>query len=505
METQELQLRDQASQIQVDQVLQEYQLGRLNVLSSEQGLQDALDNFKFSLGLPPEAPIVLDETILKDFELNDPELETLRTEVDGVYDQLRQYLPPEEAPQDVLQNVADEILPLMEKARDILPSVVDELKRWKKKIATELDDVLVDRDTRFDLEQQQTLFARVETTLGELETELAEAYQDAQTLAEQLGQNDPITNWRQLQTLIGGRVSNQITALFVLQNQIRLFLIELKPFNIDIEFAVETALCNRLDLKNQRGFVTDAFRQVEIAADALQSDLNVSATANLATDPTRTNPIRIDSSAASYQVGMQFDGPLDRFAERNVYRSAQISYQNARRDFIGLKDLVKNSLRSSVRQLKINRLNFQINRQQLITATRRVDEAQVNLRAPVDAGGISTSTTRDLLEALQALLDARNGLIQSWIDYEISRITLFVEMEMLYLDDGGVWINERYNPQQDRSIEQPESTPPENDGTESAGSQPSPGNQPSAEAEADPRFDYFEDLPSESIGPPSAR
>ena len=114
-----------------------------------------------------------------------------------------------------------------------------------------------------------------------------------------------------------------------------------------------------------------------------------------------------------------------------------------------LEDAVKNTLRSEVRSLKINRLNFQIIRQQLIAATRRVDEAQINLRAPT-GDNISTSRTRDLLEALQALLDTRNGLIQSWIDYETSRITLFVEIEMLYLDDNGVWVNERYNPRQNQ-------------------------------------------------------
>ena len=46
-ETEELLLREQASPIQVDQVLQDYQQGRLNLLSAEQGLQDSLDNFKF--------------------------------------------------------------------------------------------------------------------------------------------------------------------------------------------------------------------------------------------------------------------------------------------------------------------------------------------------------------------------------------------------------------------------------------------------------------------------
>ena len=456
LETQELQIRDQASQIQVDQVLQQFQQGRLDVLSSEQGLQDALDDFKFALGLPPGSPIVLDESILKTFELNDPKLEELRNETDAVYDRLRQYLPPEEAPSEFLAEVATSIQPLIKAAQELLPSVNDELERWREKIEKELNDELLGENERFDLQQQKTLFARVENSLNELGTEFEEAGNDANSLSNRLSENDAITNWRSLQSLIGSRVSNQMTTLFVLQNQIRLFLIELEPFDIDIEFAVEMGLGNRLDLMNQRAIVTDAFRQVEIAADALQSDLNVSATANLATDPDRSNPLRFDGSDASYQLSIQFDGPLDRFAERNAYRAAQIAYQNARRDYMQLEDGVKNTLRSAVRQLKINRLIFQITRQQLITATRRVDEAQINLRDPSGSGG-STSRTRDLLEALQDLLDARNGLIQSWINYEVARITLFVEMEMLYLDDSGEWINERYNPRQDRTVDRVDS------------------------------------------------
>ncbi len=448
-ETEELLLRELASPLQVDQVLQDYQQGRLNLLSAEQGLQDTLDAFKFSLGLPPEAPILLDESILETFELNDPKLDALRSEVDETYAQLRKYLPPEKAPQAVLEKVAADIITAIEQTQELLPTITDELDRWKTKMDAESKDELLDTDSRLDLMQQRKLYDRITETLEELETELETDASDAEELADDIENVDEIENWRGLQELIGGRLQNRITTLFVLQNQIRLFLIELRPFDIDIDFAVENAIANRLDLRNQRGIVTDAFRQVEIAADALQSDLNVSATANLATDPAQNNSIRFDSSAASYQMSVQFDGPLDRFAERNAYRASQIAYQNARRDYMELEDAVKNTLRSEVRSLKINRLNFQIIRQQLIAATRRVDEAQINLRAPT-GDNISTSRTRDLLEALQALLDTRNGLIQSWIDYETSRITLFVEMEMLYLDDNGVWVNERYNPRQNQ-------------------------------------------------------
>ena len=77
----------------------------------------------------------------------------------------------------------------------------------------------------------------------------------------------------------------------------------------------------------------DAFRRVEVAADALQSELDVSASVNLATDPDKPNAFRFDSSENTYRVGVAFDGPLNRFNERNAYRASQIAYQRARRDY----------------------------------------------------------------------------------------------------------------------------------------------------------------------------
>ena len=40
---------------------------------------------------------------------------------------------------------------------------------------------------------------------------------------------------------------------------------------------------------------------------------------------------------------------------------------------------------------------------------------------------------------------ARNSLISSWIAYETSRISIFVDLELLELDENGIWINDREN------------------------------------------------------------
>ena len=107
------------------------------------------------------------------------------------------------------------------------------------------------------------------------------------------------------------------------------------------------------------------------------------------------------------------------------------------------EDSIARQVRADIRRLRISWLNFQISRQQLIAASRQVDEAQFNLRSTTQA---SSNLTRDLLDALSLLLDAKNNLIQNWISYEIGRIALFVDLELLYLSDEGIWLNEDLNP-----------------------------------------------------------
>ena len=183
----------------------------------------------------------------------------------------------------------------------------------------------------------------------------------------------------------------------------------------------------------------DSFRRVEVAADALESDLSISGAVAIGSDPSQNSPYRFDSSGNSYQLGVQFDGPLNRLNERNAYRQSQIAYQAATRNFMANRDQVANEVRDILRQLELSRLSFQISRQQVVAATRQVDEAQLNIRT---AESSSESVTLFLLQALQGILDAKNNLISNWTQYRIQKMRLYVALELLYLDEGGRWLNE---------------------------------------------------------------
>ncbi len=459
------------SQIQVDQIFQEYQNGRLVLLAAEQNLAASLDQLKFQLGLPSWVPFEIDETLLSQFELVDPSLVEVQDETQRLYESLLPYTPTENtrseiAPYQVLSDAYDKYLSLHERAAELLPGIKKDLQKWQTRLKAAALDKLSQSD-QIDHKQQADLAGRIAATITEFQTgfdnreqfdrelkKSIEKYHDKPSLVDHVQtekvegavetQKPEIAAWRSLFTAIGGRLrlQEEISNLYIAQTQIRLFLIDIDKMEIDPKAAVTFAHQNRLDQMNREAQVMDAFRKIEVAADALQSELNMTGQLGLGTDPAKNNAFRLDSSANTYRVGVQFDGPLNRLNERNVYRATQIAYQQATRNYVAGKDTIANEVRSSLRQIELRRLNFQIARQQLVAATRQVDQAQFTLRTAIQS---NTNLTRDLLQSLQGLLSAKNNLIFNWIDYKISKIRLFTVLELLYLDDNGTWMNEDFS------------------------------------------------------------
>ena len=436
--------RDLVSTVRVDQVFQEFQAGRLDLINSQQSLQTSLDQFKFSLGLPARIEITFDEGLLERFQLNSADLVELEAEADRLKDTLLEYLPPEKPPEAFIDATYKQIKQLAADLKKLKPQVDQEFKAWVESLKKQ-SGTAVDEAARADFDQQRSLQKRLAVLLDDLDEDIADA---EKIYEEPLGELEisfddedtaEVKDWKRLESLIVKRsgLKERIGTLVILQTQIRLFSIELKPLDLEEQTAVEIALQRRLDLMNSKGFVTDAFRAVEIAADQLQSDLSVSAAASLGTD--NDNAFRFDSDANQYNLDVNFDGPLNRFGERNGYRVAQIAYQQQRRQYMATEDAIVNGVRLNLRQLRTNRFTFQIARQQLITVTRQVEQAQFNLRT---ATSNDSSPTQDLLQALELLRNTKNGLISSWIQYETSRIAVFVDLESLRLDEQGVWVNE---------------------------------------------------------------
>ncbi len=417
------------STVQVDQVFQSYQQARLGLLQAQTALDNNLDTFKISLGLPPTVPVRLDDAQLQPFQLADPALTRDQEEAEQLLSRFRQLA--QAPPLAELRAGFATLRELPARAGPVADEVEGELRRWRARL--DRPDTADDPATHA---REQALYGMLVKQLAATREGLAElSGQTAKALAG-LRESERAAAWRDVQRLLR-RLIARLGELYVVQTQVRVFLIDLPPVEYTEAQALAVALSCRLDLMNQRGRTVDAWRKVAVAANGLEADLNLIATANVANEPLSARPFDFSASASSYTLGLQFDSPLNRYAERNIYRASLINYERARRAQMALEDAIRQSVRRDLRQLTTERLGFSIARQQLIAAARQLEGARENLLL-AERGADSATSTLNILNALDSLLQARNALIGSYVNYETDRVQLLLDLEELQLNDRGI-------------------------------------------------------------------
>jgi outer membrane protein TolC len=417
---------ESVSTVQVDQALQSYLQSKLALLEAQTSLETSLDAYKLRLGLPPQLPVTLDDSLLEPFQLAAPELERLQDEVERFFADFRER---DVAPKvEELRTGFEKLGTFRQRAEQLLDRVAAEIEEWGGRLGTGTEDAALAARER---ENYQALRRQ----LPDLRTELAELAKGLAKDAAALDDAQRKKGWDALQNRSRQLIA-QLAQMFVLQTQVRVYLIQLRPIPYRLDEASEYARENRLDLMNERGRVVDAWRQVAVTANLLRAGLNVTASADVTTKPGADAPFDFRASASTYTVGVQFDGPLNRQAERNAYRASQIAYQQERYSFMALGDGIEAQIRQDMRILEQERTNFGIARLALITAARQVEASRDRLVLVERAG--DTTSTLDILNALSALLQAKSQLIGSWVNYETAYMQLLLDMEALQLTPQGI-------------------------------------------------------------------
>jgi outer membrane protein TolC len=424
----------QASLVQVDQSNLSVQTARLALISARAGLETSMDNYKILLGLPPDIPIRLDDSLLAPFQLTDPALDKLKEEIDASLREFRQLTqaPPLVQLQKGFQKLKDN----QTLTRKFMDEVQNELMRWKQR-PPDPDQGKQDAERTVDLQRDLSNY------LGEVRDNVKDLDKDIAKAEPALQESKRAQNWNDLQGLIELQKAI-ITDLYLLQTRVRVYLIQLTPVAVKLDAAVAYARTHRLDLMNEEARVVDAWRRIAVTANALRSQLNITGAANLAAPPLSLNPVGFAASANSYSVGFQFNAPLNREAERNAYRRSLIDYQQLRRNYMALDDSIVESIRVDLRNLQTNRISFEISRRSLGSAARGVEGAEQQLRLGMgDANALTTA----VLTAYTNLLNAKNSLISTWVSYETVRNQLLLDMEALQLDEREVTANDANNDQ----------------------------------------------------------
>jgi hypothetical protein len=439
------------------------------------GYLDNLDNFKLQLGVPITTGVDLDDSPLKPVREQLSRFESVYALVRDTENAARSYNPNDpanrlrprlhllltEAPlvrgtkfaRDIPARWAsweglteDQLLrrlaTLAEERRKVLDRKADRLSKGQPEPEAELRR-LAELEADLELGQFELTVRRYESQpwlkeKGALAgTVQAAAYRDVFNTFYQLileGRNERLEEirgqWPKLPSL-------QVDGVDILDI----------PLDDAYTTGIQAALSNRLDLMNARGQVVDAWRQVAVQANSLQGVLGVQYNLNSTTPPGGANPLAFSGDRSTSTLTFNGELPLVRRAERNAYRTILIAYQRQRRNLQAFEDNIANDVRADIRELRTIAELYRVQQRLIELGYSQVDNAQAILLAPPapgaqnDAGG-AAALTLQVLNAQSALLQAQNTLYTIWVNFLISRMTFYLDLELMQLDERGLWCEE---------------------------------------------------------------
>lgn len=201
---------------------------------------------------------------------------------------------------------------------------------------------------------------------------------------------------------------------------------------LDPEKAQRAALAYRLDLQTQRDQVEDAARAVKNARNGLLPDLNFDAGLVLNTDPDKDRAgVDFDAGNSSYTAGMRLGLPLDRRIEQLGVRQSLISYERSRRSHELARNNVVVDVRNSIRRIRQAQFSLELQDRSIELAEQRFRGVQLRERS---------LTPRDVIDAQQRLLDARNSRDLAVRNLRVSLLQFLRDTGQLRVTAEGSWL-----------------------------------------------------------------
>lgn len=196
--------------------------------------------------------------------------------------------------------------------------------------------------------------------------------------------------------------------------------------------AIQIALTNRYEMILEQYALEDTRRAVGIAADNLRFDLKLKGNAGYG----RTKENGADGkNKFTYGLNLDSDLPWDKRSERNAYEAAVRALETAERMFEIKKDSTRQLIRDDFRSLNSAWNSYVIQSEALTVAERRVRSTTLFQQA-------GRSSTRDLLEAEDALLSARNSVVNAIVNYRMAGLKLRRDMSVLTITEEGLLLED---------------------------------------------------------------
>ncbi|NQV28828.1 MAG: TolC family protein [Rhodopirellula sp.] len=425
---------------QVDQFRQSIETERANLLQSRNGLQNQLDGFKSgTLGLPPSLSVVLDESMIEPFQLLDPEIAKLQSDLNTSIDAI--------GDQETVPSVA-ELQALLQKQQGFRARIDERLLDVQQEIVR-LEEASPVRFQTMTPAEQQSLkrdIQQLRNNRGRLASQFEKTVATLQALEEGLAEE---SRRQTIGAIITTNVemANLLSELTLIEARARLETISIDSIELSSVDALEIARANRLDWMNNRAALVDTWRLIEFNGNRLLSNLDVVLNGQMGT--VGDNAVKFQARDSTVSAGLRFDTPFNRRVERNDFRQQLIFYQQGRRQMIQFEDGVNRSLRTLLRDLNQLSVNLEIQRRPVAISIRRVDQTRESFNKPTPpqqpgqpVAQFGPTAALNLLTALSDLRSSQNNFMSVWLNYHAGQMRLLRELGIIRIDDDGLWIEE---------------------------------------------------------------
>ena len=190
------------------------------------------------------------------------------------------------------------------------------------------------------------------------------------------------------------------------------------------------ALESRHDLAVQRMRIDDFERALKIAEDNLRADVALAGGVDI--DRRRARGDNKFDGNELWDVQLRSDLPWDRRSERNAFKKQLIRLEESRRNLEEREDRIKLQVLDRLRELHSARLSYQNQIESVKVAELRVKSNNLFMLS-------GRSSMRDVLEAEDSLLKARNALVSALITWRISDLELRRDMGVIAINESGLW------------------------------------------------------------------
>jgi len=195
--------------------------------------------------------------------------------------------------------------------------------------------------------------------------------------------------------------------------------------------AMEMASARRLDLANTKDSLEDAARKLELAADGLGVQLDLSGSSDVSS-ANKTGFDRLEFQKGTYSLGLAADLPFDRKDQRNDYVRKLIDLQQQQRSYDEYIENVKLGVRKAYRDLVETAESYRIQKIGLELAERRVEEQKLLLE-------YGRGTVYLLLNSEDALVSAQNNVTVALVNHTVVKLNFFRDIGILQVKPDGMW------------------------------------------------------------------